>query len=314
MSTNKVLISYRRADGGYAGRIFDYIDHSFPGQISKDLTELPLGTDFRTMIKKEVGRCQAVLAVIGPNWRTTTDYGSRRIDSPDDYVRVEIATALLNNIPVIPLLVGGEQMPSEESLPPAIAQLATRNALEISETNFYRDMERLVLALESVLKTKAVSKQAGKGQQDRSEFAESTKQTHDDRFSDDVGLVFVCYAREDQDFALRLAKTVKERGVRVWVDQWDIPASADWDHSIDEALFSCDRFLIVLSQSAVGSNEVRTELRTAIDEKKCIVPVLLQQCRIPRALRLTQHIDFISAAPDDEKRIGQLLRALKLPK
>jgi hypothetical protein len=127
-------------------------------------------------------------------------------------------------------------------------------------------------------------------------------------------LVFVCYAREDEDFALSLAKTVKDHGVRVWVDQWDIPASADWDNSIDEALISCDRFLIVLSPSAVGSIEVRSELQSALDEKKCVVPVLYQQCKIPRRLRLTQHINFISAAVDDETRMGKLLRALKLPK
>jgi len=48
--------------------------------------------------------------------------------------------------------------------------------------------------------------------------------------------VFICYARQDQDFVLKLAANLKERGARVWLDQWDISPSADWDLTIDNAL------------------------------------------------------------------------------
>lgn len=41
--------------------------------------------------------------------------------------------------------------------------------------------------------------------------------------------VFLCYARKDEDFVLKLATNLKGRGVPVWLDQWDIPPSADWD-------------------------------------------------------------------------------------
>jgi hypothetical protein len=299
MSRDRIFISYRRSDSSFfASRISDYLEESFPRQVVDYLN--PFSTTF-------VAQCQVVLAIIGPKWLQAKDgHGQRRIEQFSDHVRQEIGSAIQKRIPVLPILVDGAKMPTEESLPEDIRILSRINAIRVSEKHFTLDMHNLVTTLESLFETSTLD--------EKSRDAESTAQARGDELFDEAGLVFVCYAREDQDFALRLAKTVKERGVRVWVDQWDIPASADWDHSIDEALFSCDRFLIVLSQSAVGSNEVRTELRTAIDEKKCIVPVLLQQCRIPRALRLTQHIDFISAAPDDEKRIGQLLRALKLPK
>jgi len=90
--------------------------------------------------------------------------------------------------------------------------------------------------------------------------------------------VFLCYARKDEDFVLKLAANLKERGVPVWLDQWDIPPSADWDLTIDDALYDCARFLIVLSPAARASREVRGELRTALDENKPIVPVLYQKC------------------------------------
>src|SRR5690348_4964085 len=85
--------------------------------------------------------------------------------------------------------------------------------------------------------------------------------------------IFFCYAREDQAFAVPLAQELKQRGVRVWLDQWDIPAEADWDQTIDKALHECDRLLIVLSPASVQSGEVRGELREALDLKKSILPV-----------------------------------------
>jgi formylglycine-generating enzyme required for sulfatase activity len=122
--------------------------------------------------------------------------------------------------------------------------------------------------------------------------------------------VFICYAREDQDFVLKLAANLKERGARVWLDQWDIPPGDDWDLTIDNALYDCAQFLIVLSPAAVASGEVRGELRTALNENKPIVPVLYQTCRIPRQLQLIQHADFTACGPDDGAALGQVLRAL----
>jgi len=125
--------------------------------------------------------------------------------------------------------------------------------------------------------------------------------------------VFISYAREDQDFVLKLAANLKERGIRVWLDQWDIPTSADWDLTIDNALYDCAQFLIVLSPAARDSREVRGELRIALDEHKHIVPVLYQTCRIPRQLRLIQHVDFTARGPDDGAALGKVLDALGVP-
>jgi hypothetical protein len=121
---------------------------------------------------------------------------------------------------------------------------------------------------------------------------------------------FICYAREDQSFVIELASELKARGVRVWVDQLDIRGGENWDQKIDEALYGCSQFLIVLSPAAVGSTEVRGELRTALDEHKRIVPVVYQTCRVPRQLRSIQHIDFSSTDIKNEERLQQLLRAL----
>ncbi len=97
--------------------------------------------------------------------------------------------------------------------------------------------------------------------------------------------IFICYARKDSEFVLKLATNLKSRGVSVWLDQWNIPPGANYNRSIDTAIVDCAQFLIVLSPAVVDSVEVEGEWLMALEEKKTIVPVLYQECRIPRQLR-----------------------------
>ncbi len=122
--------------------------------------------------------------------------------------------------------------------------------------------------------------------------------------------VFVCYAREDDRFVLQLGENLKGRGVPVWLDQWDIPPGSDWDRSIDDAIYDCAKFIIVLSPQAVESTEVRGELHTALAANKRIIPLIHRSCRVPRQLLTIQHVDFTSRGPDDEAAVRQLLRTL----
>src|SRR6202034_46284 len=128
-----------------------------------------------------------------------------------------------------------------------------------------------------------------------------------------AGHVFLCYAREDAEFVVRLAENLKMLGAPVWLDQLDIPPGADWDRAIDDALKHCNSLLIVLSPESIASGEVHAELRTALDEKKRIIPVLHKQvAEIPRQLRLIQYVSFVGRAPDDARAIEQLISAMGL--
>ncbi|HEX2992460.1 MAG TPA: hypothetical protein VHO49_17375, partial [Anaerolineales bacterium] len=72
----------------------------------------------------------------------------KRLDDPEDFVRIEIESALRRDIPVIPLLVRGAQMPADEDLPPGLQSLVYRNGIPIRpDPDFHRDMDRLVAAL-----------------------------------------------------------------------------------------------------------------------------------------------------------------------
>ena len=122
--------------------------------------------------------------------------------------------------------------------------------------------------------------------------------------------VFICYARKDEGFVLKLAANLKGRSVPVWLDQWDIPLGANWNKTIDKALSDCAYLLVVLSPESVDSVEVQSEWLKALAEKKIIVPILYQSCLIPRQLFLFQHADFTSRSPDDETALNDILVAL----
>jgi TIR domain len=104
--------------------------------------------------------------------------------------------------------------------------------------------------------------------------------------------VFVSYARSDSQFVLKLARDLREAGANLWVDQFDIPLGARWDRSVQAALNACPGFLVILSPSAVDSENVMDEVSFALSKNKKIVPVLYQNCDIPLRLTRLQYIDF----------------------
>jgi tetratricopeptide (TPR) repeat protein len=151
-----IFISYRRDDtADVAGRIYDRLaDHFGEASVFKDVDSIPLGADFRKVLSESVGRCAILVALIGREWLTITDAsGRRRLDNPHDFVRIEIEAALQRDIPIIPLLVNGASMPSEETLPPSLQDLAYRNAAALRrDPDFRRDVARLTQALDAYLK------------------------------------------------------------------------------------------------------------------------------------------------------------------
>jgi hypothetical protein len=146
----RIFISYRREDTAYpAGWIFDRLTQYFGrDQVFKDVHSIGLGDPFAQMITAAVESCDVLLALIGNQWLTIANPdGRRRLDNPDDFVRLEIEAALTRNVRIIPVLVDGAQMPRASDLPPTLAALAGRQALELSPNRFDHDMTRLLSAL-----------------------------------------------------------------------------------------------------------------------------------------------------------------------
>jgi len=149
-----IFISYRREDSaGHTRSLADHLKMRF-GQdsIFKDVDTINPGDDFEREIKQAVGSCKVLIAVIGRDWLSASDAdGSRRLDKPTDYVRLEIATALARNIKVIPVLVERAPMPNQDALPEDLRKLATRNAIEFHDQSWESDFGRLAAILRKEL-------------------------------------------------------------------------------------------------------------------------------------------------------------------
>ena len=155
-----IFISYRRVDSAMAaGRLYDHLSAHFgENSLFMDIDTIEPGEDFVEVLANAVGSCQALIAIIGPDWLSITDeIGRRRLDDPNDFVRLEIAVALERNIRVIPVLVDGASMPLAADLPNELAKLARRNALFISNERFRYDAARLIETLDRVLEPESSS-------------------------------------------------------------------------------------------------------------------------------------------------------------
>ena len=146
-ASGRIFISYRRDETAYpAGWLYERLaDHFGRSRIFKDVDSIQLGDDFVEVITSAVGSCDVLLALIGDQWLTITDeHGRRRLDDPDDFVRLEIEAALARDVRVVPILVEGAKMPVADELPAGLAMLARRQALDLSPSQFDFDLGRLL--------------------------------------------------------------------------------------------------------------------------------------------------------------------------
>ncbi|MBK9745828.1 MAG: SUMF1/EgtB/PvdO family nonheme iron enzyme [Chloroflexi bacterium] len=150
----RIFISYRRADSRKdAGRLYDRLVGTFGKEyVFKDIESIPIGSDFRGVLREAVAQCQVFLAVIGKNWLAIQDVnGNRRLDNPQDFVRVELETALeRDTCIVIPILVDNASMPAADELPLVLRELAFKNAAVMrDDPDFHNDVTKLIRGIET---------------------------------------------------------------------------------------------------------------------------------------------------------------------
>lgn len=151
---SKIFINYRRSDSaGYAGRLYDrLVKHFGADHLFMDIDQIEPGEDFVEVLQKKLQAVQVAVVLIGKSWLDSKDEtGHRRLDNPDDWVRIEIATLLERKIRVIPVLVGGAITPKSSQLPELLIPLVRRQAFEISDTRFHSDVDKLIHALEKII-------------------------------------------------------------------------------------------------------------------------------------------------------------------
>lgn len=157
-ATPGIFISYRRDDTrADAGRLCDRLEAHFGDeQVFMDIDDLKPGQKFVDELNRVLDGCDVLIVLMGSGWLGAQDQnGSLRLMDEQDFVRREVLTALQRGIEIIPVLVNRTPMPTPESLPPALASLAGYQAIEISDSRFHQDVDRLVEILDGSAATHA---------------------------------------------------------------------------------------------------------------------------------------------------------------
>ena len=151
-STPRVFINYRREDAsGHAGRLYDALAARLGREhVFMDVDAIRPGENFAEVLDRSVESCDVLIALIGRRWASAADReGRRRLERPEDYVRLELQTALgSDRTRVIPALVQGAEMPSSDELPERLHALSMRQAIDLSDARWRSDVERLIRELE----------------------------------------------------------------------------------------------------------------------------------------------------------------------
>ena len=149
-----IFISYRRDDSaGYAGRLYDRLEAHFGADaVFMDVEGIEPGTDFVKAIEGAVASCKVLIVLIGNQWLTATDAaGRRRLDDPNDFIRLETSTALARDIRVVPVLVENASMPLQDDLPDDLHSLVRRQAVELNHKQWESSSGNLINILEKIL-------------------------------------------------------------------------------------------------------------------------------------------------------------------
>ncbi|MHC4153581.1 MAG: toll/interleukin-1 receptor domain-containing protein [Planctomycetota bacterium] len=149
---SKVFISYRRLDSAdWSNRLYKSLWIRYGRDlVFQDVDDIKFGDDWLAAIREELSSCQVFLILIGPNWLVDSK-GRRRLDDPDDVLRMEVSEALSSEGTVIPVLVGASTMPSSGDLPEPLKPLTRLQAVSLRDEKWNPDVEALIERLRDII-------------------------------------------------------------------------------------------------------------------------------------------------------------------
>ncbi len=123
--------------------------------------------------------------------------------------------------------------------------------------------------------------------------------------------VFLSYARNDgQKFAIQLHDDLEKEGIEVWIDIHDIRPGEDWNTAIDNGLRDARALMVVLTPGSVLSEQVRSEWNEALEQYLPVIPLHVQNCEVPRRLKVLNWVEFRGEYEIGLTTLGQILKNL----
>lgn len=271
----RIFLSYRREEASaVAGRLYDRLVDRFGPEVFMDLYSIEAGMDFVEAIEQSVASSQVMLVLIGNEWITQADSeGRRRLDNPNDFIRLELEAALEHDLRVIPVLIDNARMPRRQDLPGPLKDLADRQAvgIQLHRDRFQRDVEFLIEAVDSYLKTIPANRSPSPAQQDYISPPPPRR------------LIFVSYSHSDDYWLSRLQVHLKPLARDGRIETWDdtqIQVGDEWRSEIRKAVENCSVAVLLISADFMASefidnNELPPLLEAARKRGVRIFPVLV---------------------------------------
>ena len=156
-----IFISYRRADSASeTGRLHDSIVKELGEEVVfMDTSSIELGAQWTQELEDALQSAQVVVVVIGPDWlRISDEWGMRRIDQENDWVRREIEVTLNSDKKLLPVLVKGAKLPPAGKLPQSIKDLTQRQAVDIRDEYWDHDIQLVLQQLRVQIKKEQPNK------------------------------------------------------------------------------------------------------------------------------------------------------------
>lgn len=155
-----IFINYRRQDSrgttfALREKLLKYFDDK---EVFMDIEGLDAGEDFVDGLAKTVSLADVMIVMIGRDWLNIRDSeGNQRLFKDDDFVRIEIASAISQGKKILPVLLEGTQMPDAADLPDDMKDLARRNAVDLRLNRIEDDARVIAEALRKLVPSKSIS-------------------------------------------------------------------------------------------------------------------------------------------------------------
>lgn len=128
--------------------------------------------------------------------------------------------------------------------------------------------------------------------------------------------VFISYSRKDEDSVLTIKSMLDEYGIPYWIDKEGIFSGENYKEVIVDAIEVAKVVIFVSSANSNASINVIRELGYAVQQRKTIIPILLDDAPYAKSIRLDiadiDQIEYKDAEQAKKKLIASLAYSLGL--
>ncbi|MEM8930613.1 MAG: ClpXP protease specificity-enhancing factor SspB [Acidobacteriota bacterium] len=133
-----------------------------------------------------------------------------------------------------------------------------------------------------------------------------------------MSTVFISYARENAEIALKIYRDLRRRGISAWIDTEDLLPGQRWAEIIEQQLRGCSHVLVLISNASVNKRgyvqkEVHLALETLLElppEQTYLIPARLDDVTPVHRRLLDLH--WVDLFPDYEAGFSKILRSIQV--